>query len=221
MNRKSGCLTSLFWFVVGVITLTAAMMYGMSGELPDILDVLAFLAGGQMVVIASVQDDEWRNDARARLVVGYFGEKHMAQFSGCGPSAAEYSFKTILVDGVIYIPDPRTRDTDSPASRHWIPANPQPPADRVKAVAQKAKTTAFVKMADITPKGRVASALATLNLYPDFYHRAIAKAAQLLTARGWPFAEYLSSNASGSTIWVVPLGNSEARVTVTRNGEIY
>jgi len=85
-------------------------------------------------IVASVIDDEWKLNAAAVFVTGFYGEKHMDQFSGCGPSATQYKFKALSVDGTVYIPDPSTRGLDRATARQWVPAPVQPPAHCVVAV---------------------------------------------------------------------------------------
>ena len=83
-----------------------------------------------------VDDDGFRKVPGARYVTGHYGEAHMDQFSGCGPSDVKYSFKAILRDGIVYIPDPDDpRDWHSETTlRFWVPAPVQPPTESLREV---------------------------------------------------------------------------------------
>lgn len=78
-------------------------------------------------IIRSSLDQDWSKDPEARLVRGYFGQSFIDQFPGAGPSPTPFSFRVLLVKGVVYMPDPSTRDEDR-SHRHWIPCPVQPPS---------------------------------------------------------------------------------------------
>ena len=84
------------------------------------------------VVIRSSWDRDFNADPDAVFVTGYFGEPHINQFFGAGPSRTPYSFKALRIDGVIFQPDPNTRHSDDPRTRRWIPCRHQPPPEAVK-----------------------------------------------------------------------------------------
>ena len=87
----------------------------------------------QDTLTADVRDGFWDKNPAAVYVCGVYGENHMNQFSGCGPSTAPYKFKALSVDGIIYIPNPHTRDTDKAQARQWVKAPVQPPAYAIKS----------------------------------------------------------------------------------------
>ena len=88
------------------------------------------------VIIASVIDSDWARIPAAMYVTGNYGEPHIDQFSGAGPSSSAYSFKALVVDGVCYIPDPHTRGIDKPESRRWVIAPVQPPSYALRPVVR-------------------------------------------------------------------------------------
>lgn len=55
---------------------------------------------------ANLTDSNFHNTPGAVYITGYFGEPHMDQFEGVGYSQAPYKMKAIVVDGIVYIPDP-------------------------------------------------------------------------------------------------------------------
>lgn len=96
-------------------------------------DWIGYEAG--KAIVASVIDSDWKANPSAVYVCGSYGEPHVDQFSGCGPSTALYKFKALLVDGVVYIPNPDTRGDDRPEARQWVKAPVQPPSYAVRRVA--------------------------------------------------------------------------------------
>ncbi len=80
---------------------------------------------------ASVIDADFEKNPAARLVKGFWGQPWIDQFSGAGPSPAEFAFKIILVNGRAFMPDPATRGLEAAKTRSWIPCPIQPPAEAI------------------------------------------------------------------------------------------
>jgi len=78
-------------------------------------------------VIRSTLDQDWSRDPEAILVRGYFGNPFIDQFPGAGPSPAPFAFKALLIEGIVYMPDPSTRGLEPSSARHWIACPEQPP----------------------------------------------------------------------------------------------
>ena len=84
-------------------------------------------------IIADITDENFKKDPRAILVKGFYWQDHIAQFSGSGYSSAEFKFKALMIDGVVYIPNQETHHTERDLkAREMIVARYQPPADAIE-----------------------------------------------------------------------------------------
>ena len=92
--------------------------------------------GERAEIFASSLDDDFYGNPHRVHVCGYWGDPVLSQFSGAGPSPAEMSFKALVVDGIVYQPDPNQDRKAQP--RRWVPMRRQPskshlrPANRRK-----------------------------------------------------------------------------------------
>ena len=55
---------------------------------------------------ADLRDTQFKNNPNAVLIKGMYSEPYMHQFEGVGYSQTPFQMKAIMVDGVVYIPDP-------------------------------------------------------------------------------------------------------------------
>ena len=86
-------------------------------------------------IMADITDENFQKDPRAILVKGYYWQDHIAQFGGSGYSPAEYKFKALMVDGVVYIPNQETRRAErKPEAREMVVARHQPPKEAIEYV---------------------------------------------------------------------------------------
>jgi hypothetical protein len=73
---------------------------------------------------ADLRDGSFRNQSGAVFVIGHWGDSWIDQFAGAGPSSVPYSFKAIMVDGLVFIPEPayawRVEKKDRDYSRYPI-----------------------------------------------------------------------------------------------------
>lgn len=102
-------------------------------------EIKEIIKGEEMALIADLRDTEFEHQPGACRIEGFWGEPWIDQFAGAGPSPAKFSFKALVVDGIIYIPDPayayrvekRKRDyAHYPMTRARI----QPPTSAIRSL---------------------------------------------------------------------------------------
>lgn len=81
---------------------------------------------------ANLTDKDFTTQPNAVFVVGNWGDNWINQFAGTGPSSHQFKFKALLVDGIVYIPDPAYATRTPKRNRNYanypmVKARHQPP----------------------------------------------------------------------------------------------
>jgi hypothetical protein len=93
----------------------------------------------EKMMTCDLRDVQFRKVPGAVLVTGFYGDPWISQYPGSGYSAHEFKFKGLMVDGVLYIPDPdytTSRDKSKRDYAHYpmVRARHQPPARCIQPV---------------------------------------------------------------------------------------
>ncbi|MCP4567936.1 MAG: hypothetical protein GY841_10190 [FCB group bacterium] len=87
-----------------------------------------------------IRDEQFKSNPNAIFVCGNYAEPFMSQFPGCGYSATPYAMKALLIDGIVWIPDPRYIRNTPKRERDYsnypmVVARVQPPSYAIKGAA--------------------------------------------------------------------------------------